>query len=212
MVRRAEVSPGLTGMGEAHGQAIPFLASDSVLWPRPQGAGVAQQRGNGTLQALCFYKWELSNSAFFRLLSSILGALGGFNRLTGKIKACDNHSCLWCLQLKSKCGHLQRLDQSRASGSACWLGPGEASSECWLPLAGGKRPKISYRSCSSRVPCWSIPKLDLKAGFRPFRQHPCALFGRRSKSQGPKLHMLAEEAFLIPYSSAYHPSKLEEFG
>lgn len=55
------------------------------------------RRGKGTLQVFCFYKWELSNSTFSRLSSSILGTPGGFNRAHREDKSHDSHSCLWCL-------------------------------------------------------------------------------------------------------------------
>lgn len=107
---------GSLGWGEARGRGIPFLASDSVLWPWPQGAGVARWKGNRTLQAFCFYKWELSNCIFQAPLIYPPEPLEGSTGLTGKIKACDSHSCLWCLWLGSKCGHLekQRSEQDKA--------------------------------------------------------------------------------------------------
>lgn len=102
MVRRAKVLPGPTGMGEAWGEAqgrgIPFLASQSVCsLVKATGGRGGTGRGKGTLQVFCFYKWELSNSTFSRLSSSILGTPGGFNRAHREDESHDSHSCLWCL-------------------------------------------------------------------------------------------------------------------
>lgn len=65
--------------GEAQGRSMPFLASDSVLWPWPQGAGVARQKETGLYKHSGFTNGSFQ-TAVFRLHSFIPGAPGGFNR------------------------------------------------------------------------------------------------------------------------------------
>lgn len=95
-----------------------------------------------------------------------------------------------------------RSEQGRSLGLLAGAGVGVGIFRT-VPSVDGKKPKMHYSSCSSkgRAPCCSIPKLDLKAGFRPLRQHPDALLVKKSKSHGPKLHLVAGEgAFPILYS------------
>lgn len=62
---RAHWDGGGTGLGDPLSR---FRICPLVM---ATGARVAPYRGKGTSQTFCFYKWELSNSAFSRLLSSI---------------------------------------------------------------------------------------------------------------------------------------------
>lgn len=85
------------GMGGGTGAGYPLSSFTVCSLVKATGGRGGTGRGKGTLQVFCFYKWELSNSTFSRLSSSILGTPGGFNRAHREDESHDSHSCLWCL-------------------------------------------------------------------------------------------------------------------
>lgn len=68
----------------------PPLASNFVL--HSEGRWVLGRRGKGTLEAFCFHKCELSNSAILGSSHLPCEPREGLVGLRGKMKACDIHN------------------------------------------------------------------------------------------------------------------------
>lgn len=75
------------GMGEAQGRGIPFLASQSVLWSRPQGAGVAPGEERGPYKYFVFTNGSFQTPHFPGSAHLSWEPLGGSTGLTGRTKA-----------------------------------------------------------------------------------------------------------------------------
>lgn len=84
-------------MGEAQGRGIPFLASQSVLWLRPPGAGVALGEESGLYKYFAFTNGRFQTLHFPGSAHQSWEPLGGFNRAHREDESHDSHSCLWCL-------------------------------------------------------------------------------------------------------------------
>lgn len=83
-------------------------------------------------KAFCFYKWELSNSAFFWLLSSTLRAPGGFSRAEREDESVWHPQCLCVFSWKANLNIHRGCYQRKAVASACWLRPWGALSNSSL--------------------------------------------------------------------------------
>ena len=92
-------------------------------WGARGGWGGSRERGKGTLEAFCFYKCKLSNSAIFRLLSSTLWAPGGFGRAQREDESLWHPQCLCVFSWKAKLNIHRGCYQTRQVASACWLRP-----------------------------------------------------------------------------------------